>query len=162
MLWPMACPGLVTHTLAGLCALWMPSGASSFSGELHKLAKPQPPQTTTCPALPKHQVQASTHLQHTAEAAFDVTVAQGKPRVGCLHFGRTLCAVVAEQRLQSWKTPASRKTVTTHKQPPAQPCRSTQCRLHHACFTLQRLYLALQCHTTCPGLVTHTLVSYVP
>ena len=36
---------LATHTLAGLCALWLPSAASS-SGNLHNPAKPQAPQTT--------------------------------------------------------------------------------------------------------------------
>ena len=36
---PMACPGLATLTLAGLCALWLPSAASSC-GNLHTPAKP--------------------------------------------------------------------------------------------------------------------------
>ena len=38
----MTCPGLVTHTIAGLCALWLPSCASK-SGTLQDSAKPPPP-----------------------------------------------------------------------------------------------------------------------
>ena len=43
-----------------------------------------------------------------------------------------------------------------HK-PPAQPCRSTQCRLHNTCYILERLNLTLQCTMTYPGPATHTL-----
>jgi len=43
-----------------------------------------------------------------------------------------------------------------HK-PPAQPCRSLQCRPHHSCCSLQRLNLTLQCPMACPELATHTL-----
>jgi len=32
----MACPGLATHTLAGLCALWLPSGGASSTEKLQK------------------------------------------------------------------------------------------------------------------------------
>ena len=42
-------------------------------------------------------------------------------------------------------------------EPLAQPCRSTQYRLHHTFCTLQRLYLTLQCFWVCPRLATHTL-----
>ena len=38
--WPMVCPGLATHTLAGLCALWLRNAASS-SDNLHKPEKLQ-------------------------------------------------------------------------------------------------------------------------
>ena len=54
---PVAYPGLATHTLAGLCALLLPSAASS----LPKPAQPYPPQTT-CPALP--QPQCRLHHAH--------------------------------------------------------------------------------------------------
>ena len=53
---PMVYPGLATHTLAGLCTLWLPSAASS-SGNLHKPTKPQA-QQTTFPALLQPPVQA--------------------------------------------------------------------------------------------------------
>ena len=69
---PMAHPGLATHTLTGLCALWLQSAASS-SGNLHTPAKPRPPQTT-CPALPQHPVQPPPHLLHSAEPAFELAV----------------------------------------------------------------------------------------
>ena len=60
--YPTACPGLATHTLAGLCALWFPSAASS-SGNLHEPAKPQPPpQTITFPALLQPPVQAPLEI----------------------------------------------------------------------------------------------------
>ena len=48
---PMEYPGLATHTLAGFCALWLPSAASS-SANLVQPAKPRPPKTT-CLALPQ-------------------------------------------------------------------------------------------------------------
>ena len=94
---PMTCPGLPTHTLAGLCALWLPSAASS-SGNLHKPTKPQPPQTT-CPALPQPPVQAPPHLVLAAEAVFDAAVPHCMPRAGHSHTGTVLCAVVAKQHL---------------------------------------------------------------
>ena len=86
---PMACPGLATHTLAGLCALWLPSSAaSSSSGNLHKPVKPQLPQTTTCPALPQHPVQAPPLVLPTAEAALNLTVPLYMLRAGHAHTGR--------------------------------------------------------------------------
>ena len=105
---PVAYPGLATHTLAGLCALWLLSAASS-SGNLHKSAKLQPPQTT-CLALPQPPVQDPLHLLRTAEAVFSLAVAYGMPRAGHSHTGRALCAVVAEQYLYKWKTLALSKT----------------------------------------------------
>ena len=102
---PMACPGLTTHTLAGLCALWLPSTACS-SGNKHKPAKSeQPPQTTTCPALPQPPAQAPQHLLHTAEAAFDISQPYDMPRAGHSHASRALCAVVAECCLLFLKFP---------------------------------------------------------
>ena len=91
---PMPYPGLATHTLAGLCALWLRSAASS-SGNLHKPAKPQTPQTT-CPSLLLPPVQALPHLAHSEKAAFNLAVLHDKPRDGHSRTGRALCAVVAE------------------------------------------------------------------
>ena len=51
----------------------------------------------------------------------------------------------------------TRQNRNTHKQPPAQPCCSPQCRLHLPCCTLKRLQLTLQSPITCLGLPTHTL-----
>ena len=99
LLCPMVCPGLGTHTLAGLCALRLPSAASS-SGNLHRPRKPHPPQTT-CSALPQPPVQAPPHLLHTTEAHFDLVVANDMPRAGHSHTGRALCAVFAKQHLHS-------------------------------------------------------------
>ena len=84
---PHPCPGLATHTLAGLCALWLPSAASSF-GNLHKPAKSQPPRTTCTAPLPQPPVQAPPHLlHHIAEAAFDLALPHGMPRAGHSHTG---------------------------------------------------------------------------
>ena len=63
--WPMACPGLATHTLGGLCALWSSSSASR-SGKLQHSAKLHPPQTNY-PARPQHPVQPPPHLLHTRQ-----------------------------------------------------------------------------------------------
>ena len=76
----MSCPGLAAHTLRGLCALQLPSSASS-SEKYQKAAKTQPPQTT-CPAMPQHPVPAPPHLLHTAEPASDLGAAHGIPRAG--------------------------------------------------------------------------------
>ena len=43
------------------------------------------------------------------------------------------------------------------RKPPAQPGRSTQCRLHHTCRTLKKLHLTLKWPIVCLGLATHTL-----
>ena len=119
---PMTWPGLGNHpTLAGLCALWLPSAASS-SGNLHKPAKPQPPQTT-CPALPQPPVQAVQHLLHIVKAAFDLAVSHGMPRAGHSHTGRALCVVVAECCLLIWKSPytaGKTATPTNHLPGPAE------------------------------------------
>ena len=106
---PTEGPGLATHTLAGLCALWLPSAWSS--GQLHKPVKPQPAQAT-CPARPQAPVQAPPRLQHIAEATFEPAVPHDMPRAGHSHTARALCAVVAEQRLHIYKTLASSKTTT--------------------------------------------------
>jgi len=146
------------HSLTGraLCAV-VAEQHLHICGKLQYLAKPQPPQTTY-PARPQHPVQALPHLLHTVEPAFDLAVAQGMPGAGHSHTGRALCAVVVAKRsLHILKTPAFSNYFNTHK-PPAQPGRSTQCRLyHHTCFKLQRLHLTLQWPMTCPGLATHTL-----
>ena len=101
--WPMACSGQAIHALAGLCALWLASGASTDAKVQHS-AKPQPPQST-CPARPQHTVQAPPQLLHTAEAAFDLEVALCMPRAGHSHTGRALCAVVVECCLLLWNSP---------------------------------------------------------
>ena len=88
MQWPKACPGLATHTLEGLCALWWRSGISSPE-KLHKPGQPQPP-ICTSPALPQHPVKAPPHLLHTAEAAFHLAVAKTMPRAGHTHIDRAL------------------------------------------------------------------------
>ena len=89
----MACPGLATHTLAGLCVLWLPSKASS-NEQLKKMAKPHP-----CPALPQPPEQAQPHLLHIAEAVFDLAVPHGMFRAGHTHTGRALCTVAGKQHL---------------------------------------------------------------
>ena len=151
----MACPGLATHTVPGLCALCLLSAAPS-SGNLHKPAKPQPPQTT-CPGLPQPPVQAHPHLMHTAEAVFDLAVPHGAPRTCHQHTGRALCTVVAERRILQKKKSRKRQNRIPNK-PPAQPCPSTQCRPHHSCCPQNRLLnLTLQCLIACQGLATHTL-----
>ena len=61
--WPIACPGLAIHTLAGLCALWLP-GIASASERLQRSVRMHPPQTNR-PAQPQHPVQAQPHLLHT-------------------------------------------------------------------------------------------------
>ena len=66
---------LATYTLLGLCALWLPSAASS-SGNLHEPAKPQASQTTS-PAMPQHPVQAPPNLLLSVEATFDFIVPHG-------------------------------------------------------------------------------------
>ena len=107
----MACPGLATRTLAELCALCLPSAASSSGNNLHKPAKPQPPQTTR-PALPQPLVQAPPILLHRTAGVFDLAVPHGMPSAGHSHTGRALCAVVAECCLLLWKPPQSGKTAT--------------------------------------------------
>ena len=94
MQWPRACPGLATHTLAGLCAQWLPSTASITEG-LRNVTKPEAIFT----AVPQPPVQAPTDLLTTAQGAFDLAVVQGKPRTGHPHAGRALCAVNTEQSL---------------------------------------------------------------
>ena len=108
--WLMSCPGLVTHTMAGLCALWLSSAASS-SGNPHTPAKPQPLQPI-CPALPQHPVQAPPHQLHITEDVFDLSVPHGIPRAGNSHTGRALCAVGADCCLLFWKSPQTSKTAT--------------------------------------------------
>ena len=48
--YPRACPGLAIHTLVELCALLLPSAASS-SGNLHKPTKQHPPTNHHLPSL---------------------------------------------------------------------------------------------------------------
>ena len=150
----MACPGLATHTLAGLCAQWLLSSTSSPEN-LHKSSTPQPPQIT-CPAKPRYPVEAPSHLLYSADAAFDLEVHHGIPRAGHSHTGRALCAVVADCCLLLYEISTHRQNGNP-KKPPAQPCRSPQCRLHHPCCTQHTLYFTLQCSMACPGLATHTL-----
>ena len=91
---PMACPQLVTHTLAELCALWLPSAPTSPEN-LHKQTKPQPLQTTGL-ALPQPPVQVPPRLLHTAKVAPYLAVAHGMPTAGHSHTGKALCVVVAK------------------------------------------------------------------
>ena len=94
----MACPGLATHTLAGLCAQWLPSTACITEG-LQNVTKPEATQST-CTAVPQPPVQAPPDLLlTTAQAAFDLAVAQGMPRAGHSNTCGALCAVVAEHSL---------------------------------------------------------------
>ena len=115
---PMTCPGLATHTLTRLCALWLLSAASSSSGKLHKTTKSQPP-NTTCPALPQPQSRGLPHLLSTVEAVFDLAVPHGMLRVGHSHAGRALCAVVAECCLLLWrKSPQTGQNAIPRNHPP--------------------------------------------
>ena len=66
--WPMTCPRLATHTLAGLCALWLSSSAST-SGKLQRPAKPHTPKHHL-PSPSQHTLQDPPHLLHTAIIAF--------------------------------------------------------------------------------------------
>ena len=149
---PMACPGLATHTQAGLCALWLPSTASS-SGKLQKSIKPPSPQTT-CPALHQPPVPVTSQQQHTAEAAFDLAVPHGMPRPGHKHTDRAVWRAAPPQLKNSRK----RQTAAPLNHLLSLATASTQqCRLHQACCILQRLHLTLQCPMACPRLATHTL-----
>ena len=115
---PRVMPRAGHHTLAGLCALWLP-GAASSSGNLHKPANPQPPQTTS-PALPQPQVQDPPHLLSITESAFDLVLTHDMPRAGRSHTGRALCAVEAECCHLLWKSPqTSSKTAPPTTKPPA-------------------------------------------
>ena len=53
--WSMAYQGLATHTLAGLCALWLPSSTSTTAGELQHSAKLHP--YKSLPAQPDFSTQ---------------------------------------------------------------------------------------------------------
>ena len=63
------------------------------------MTKPEATTQTTCIAVPQPPVQAPPDLLTTAQAAFDLAVAQGMPRAGHPHTGGALCAVVAEHSL---------------------------------------------------------------
>ena len=151
---PMVCPGLATHTLTGLCALWMPRGAST-PGKFHHSIKPHNNPQTTCPARSHHTVQTPPHLLHTAEVAFDLAAVHGMSRAYHSHTGRALCAGVAERHLHILKTPAFSKTAlpTNHLPRPA----AAPSAPPHTFFTLRRLHLTFQWPIACPGLATHKL-----
>ena len=152
-------PGLATHTLAGLCALRLLSAASS-SENLHKSAKPQPPQTI-CHALPKSPpVQAQPFLLYTAEAAFDLAVPYGMPRTGPPSHWQGSVRCGCRVLPPPLKISTNRQNRYTHKPPAQHPYRSPQCRPYHNCCTLQRLHLTLQCPMVCPGQATHTLAGF--
>ena len=70
-------------------------------------------------AVPQPPVQAPPDLFTTAEAAFDLAVAQGMPRAGHSHTGRALCAVVAEWNLHLQRSPESSKTTSPTKHLPS-------------------------------------------
>ena len=97
---PRACPGLATHTLAGLCAQWLPSTAY-ITEQLQNVIKPEEASQTTCTAaVPQPPVQAPPDLLTTPQGPFDLAVAQDMPRAGHSHnTGGALCALVAEHRL---------------------------------------------------------------
>ena len=150
----MACPGLATHRWQGC----MHCGCRVAPQRLENFSTQQKctPQCTTCPAWWPHlSVQAPPYLLHTAEAAFDHALACCMPRAGQSHTGRALCTVAAERHLCIWKTLALRKTANPYTTS-AQLGRSSQCRLHHTCFTLQRPHLTWQHLMVSPGLATHT------
>ena len=90
---------LTTHTLARLCAQWLPSRACITEEQLQNVTKPEEASQTTCTAVPQPPVQAPPDLLTAAQAEFDLAVAQGMPRAGHPHTGGALCAVVAEHSL---------------------------------------------------------------
>ena len=154
---PTACPGLATHTLARLCALWLVSGAST-AAKLQHSAIPQPPQTT-CLARPQRPVlQAPPHLLHTAESAFDLTVADSIPRSGT-HTLAGLCALWLPSgasipgKLHHLVKPQPQQT-TCLALPQQNPVQAPSPRLLHTAEAV----LALQRPMTCLGLATHALV----
>ena len=103
-------PELVTtRTLAGLCALWLPRGASTSGNKLLQSAKLQPPSTTYPARPPQRPVQGPQHLLHTVEAAFELALIHVMSRAGYSHTSRALCPVVVEQRLHICKSLASAK-----------------------------------------------------
>ena len=87
------------HSHTGrLCAQWLQSIAC-ITEQLQDVTKPEEASQTTCTAVPQPPVKAPRDLLTTAQAAFDLAVAQGMPRAGHSHTGGALCAVVAEHRL---------------------------------------------------------------
>ena len=58
------------------------------------MTKPEEASQTTCTAVPQPPVQAPPDLLTTAQAAFDLAVAQGMPRAGHPYTGGSLCTVV--------------------------------------------------------------------
>ena len=152
---PTAHQGHTTNTLAGLCALWLLSSASSSTEEkLQETAKPQPPETTTCPALPQHPVQAPPHLLRTAGLHLILQCPMACPGQET-HTLAGLCALWLWSSASSAEKLRGRHNRNLH-QPPAQPCRSTQGRLHHSCCALQELHLILQCRMACLGMAYDT------
>ena len=88
----MASPGLATHTLVGLCVVWMPSSAST-TGILPDTGKTAPPTNKQPSLLQQHPVQAPSHQLNIEKTVFDLAVAHGMPRAGHPHTGRALCAM---------------------------------------------------------------------
>ena len=137
----MTCPGLASHTLAGFCALWLPSGTSSTE-KLQKAAKPQPPQTTR-PALPEYPVQAPPQLLHTGRTAFDLSVHRLMARARYPHTGRALCTLVDERCLHGCKTPAFSKTTAPHTTCSAWPQHPVQAPANPLCDAVATFDLAV-------------------
>ena len=99
---PMVCPGLASCTLAGLCALWLPSAALSRPQEISTNQQnriPHIPTAQHCLTTTKYRLHytcftlQNVHLTLelvTAEAAFDLPVPHGMPRAGHSQNGRAL------------------------------------------------------------------------
>ena len=140
--WPMTCPGLATHTLAGLCPLWLQSAASCSANLHHTPAKLHPYQPPFPPCCRSNQFR----LHQTCYALQRLYLTLQGPMV-CPELAIcTLAGLCARWLPNAASSSAKINTPTKldppHK-PPAQPCHSTQCRLHHTCCTLQRLHLTL-------------------
>ena len=108
---PMACPGQGTHTLTGLCALWLPS-AASFSGNQSSQSGKTTTPTNHLPSPAAAPISSSTIPAEHCRNCIYLAVLPGIPRAGHPHTGRALCSVVAKCCLLLWKSPQTRKTTT--------------------------------------------------
>ena len=119
---------------------------------IQKNSSPQKP-----PAQPSRSTQCRLHHTRCPLQILQVTLQQPvacsglatHTLVGLWHCGcRAAPPHLENSSIQQNRTPLK---------PPAQPGRSTQCRIRHTCCNLQRLHLTLQRSMACPGLATHTL-----
>ena len=147
----MAFPEQATHTLAGLCALWLPSGTSSTE-KLQKVT----PTTNHLPSSAAAPIEGpltpTAHCRSCIWPCNAPRLAQGWPFTQWQGSVRCGCRAVPHHLQRS----STQQNCNPHK-PPAQPDRSTQCRPHHTCCTLQMLHLTLQWPVACSGLATNTL-----